>query len=435
MDPHDAVYSAVEFGVGGGADTNGEYLFWGNATSSSAGTFGVGVLKIGLSDPIGELADWYNVSFKAALMLKCGSHYEETIVPSGDYLSVRFGVGYNSETLGYYEQMEPDYQPTSGSGGTHIHTCNPTGDWEFEHDLEERPFSLAEVQAMYMIIWLRFDSTAFALIPEPDTPKSLLLLYVQAYILPEEYTPPPESIPTPGSFILRPNGDLAAWAWSSTEATRTAAVNETYYHGDGDVSFINSTDTGAMTAFTLTDPLPWLAGEGRIWQCYPWVVAKTAEPIDPDEAGIWLGMRWTSELLHGLTQIAPLQAGWYNHSVGPMVVGEGPYINWTYDELVSAQVYLTSGLNNSITQIAVLCVLVGVGPTDKEMGGALEFFSNGGFNTIFGILGFLGLIAVPVVAAWSYREGNDGLGVAAGAIVLMVLFGGFFLVGLSGAWG
>jgi hypothetical protein len=433
MDPHDAVYSAVEYGTGGGADTNGEYLFWGNATSSSAGTFGVGVLKIGLSDPIGELASWYNVSCKAALMLKCGSHYEETIVPSGDYLSIRFGVGYNSETLGYYEQMEPDYQPTSGSGGTNVHTSNPSGGWEFEHDLEERPFSLAEIQAMYMIIWLRFDSTAFALIPEPSTPKSLLLLYVQAYIIPEEYTPPPESTPTVGSFILRPDGDLASWAWSSTDATRTAAVNETYYHGDGDTSFINSTKSVAFTEFSLTDPASWLATEGRLYQCYPWVIAKTAEPIDPDEARLWVGM--DRSITHELPNIDAIQAGWYNHSVGPMLVGEGPYLNWTYADLVAAKVYINSYVSNiSITQIAVLCLLVATPTIEDPVGDIAEWLGiGGGFFTIFGVIGFLGLFATPIVTILAVRSGEvEPLRAAASALVLGIVFLCCFMVGLIG---
>ena len=255
-------------------------------------------------------------------MLKCGTHYEEAIVPSGDYLSVRFGVGYNSETLGYYEQMEPDYQPTSGSGGTNIHTCNPTGGWEFEHDLEDRPFSLEEVQAMYVIIWLRFDSAAFAQIPEPSTPKSLLLLYVQAYILPEEYTPPPDSTPTAGSFILRPDGDISSWAWLSTESTLAAAVNETYYHGDGDSSFINSTKSVAPAVFSLSNPPSWLAPMGRLYRCYPWAVAKTAEPIDPTKRGS--GSAWMNPLLTNCPTSTPCKLAGTTIASGPCWSGKAP---------------------------------------------------------------------------------------------------------------
>src|SRR4030042_1583901 len=75
MAPWEAVYSGVPFGTGAGADTNGEYLFWGNATSASNGLFGVGVLQVGLSDPIGELAEYYNISLKAAGILMWGSHF------------------------------------------------------------------------------------------------------------------------------------------------------------------------------------------------------------------------------------------------------------------------------------------------------------------------------------------------------------------------
>jgi hypothetical protein len=256
---------------------------------------------------------------------------------------------------------------------------------------------------------------------------------VYVWAEPAEYTPPPEDTPSAGSFILRPDGDLASWAWSSTDATRTAAVNETYYHGDGDTSFINSTKSVAFTEFSLTDPPSWLAPMGRIYQCYPWVIAKTAEPIDPDEARLWVGM--DRSITHELPNIDAIQAGWYNHSLGPMLVGEGPYINWTYADLVAAKIYINSYVSNiSITQIAVLCILVATPVIEDPVGEIAEWLGiGGGFFTIFGVIGFLGLFATPIVTILAVRSGEvEPLRAAASALVLGIVFLCCFMVGLIG---
>lgn len=436
-----AAYQLYSTELGGGADAHPGYVFWGNASSSTVGTFGIARVKLSLSDLVGEVADYYLVNvYTDGLIFRWPASTPLSMVPGsgpGHTMSSRVGWGYDDPELGGAYCQVGDWGPQEEGPKNFYEDINMT--------LESRPWSLAEVNAMYVEIDLRFDAEAVALVYGSGGAIRQILTYVHVWVEPAAYTPAPESTPTAGSFILRPETD--GWTdgdISFTEATAAGSINETNYHSDGDVSYLNKSDTlgetGQQVCY-MSDPPSWLLGSGNRYFVYPWIIARDDDPTGPEKyLFITLGI---AGAMYVGKQIGPdLQEGWYNNTPGrvglavPTDYPGGPRLDWGYAELKDMRLQIVASGASAISQLAVLCVISYIPPIDSDFGGVIGWLGEGhGILTVIGIFGFLGMIAVPVMAFVAYREDGEVMMTIGGALILMVLFGGFFLVGLSGSWG
>ena len=87
----------------------------------------------------------------------------------------------------------------------------------------------------------------------------------------------------------------------------------------------------------------------------------------------------------------------------------------------------------SITQLAVLCVLVGEVPAAEgfDFDFMTDWLGGHGILTILGVMGLALLVAVPTMTVIQFREGDDdGFLTVVRAVCLLVLGFGLFLCGL-----
>ncbi len=420
-----AIRSDVEYIVN--TDTHAEYLKWGNATSSTSGTFGIAYGRFQLTDLTGEVASYYHVNVRAAVNLFKGG-FETAISSTGGWLSVRLGFG--SEAATADSETVGAYQAAMGSTGQEVHNEDT-----IECDALDRPWSAAEVNDGYVVLALRFDASAYSLIYGTGL-AFFLCNFLQVQVDPEDYTPAP--VPTYGaeSFILRPDGDVVNATTNSSEATVFDALNETNYHSDADNSYIWTVPgVDCSAVLTMTDPETWQLAD--YYRCTLWVIAKTNDTTPPDDAW-WVGLTGGSHF--AVYDLGPLLGSYANRSQMYPSDGQSSDLNWTFGQLCNMTVSLMEFENTNITmsQLAVIVEAFSYGPDDggtgTDMSGMARFLMNGGFAAILGLLGFGLVCAAPIIMVVKNREDDTMMGFF--VAILVGIFGLAFLwAGLTGHWG
>lgn len=424
--------------------------------------FGTATVKLGLEDPGGVTADYYNVRVYIKTIVFddfLGSVADGTLSFLDQYTWAWFGVGVSGADTPDIETYYPtdtvwEYVDTSGttwyngislerqpSGGAISYVTGggmpyPIMYQDFdENPMYERPWTLDEVNNMY--IWGEFgwSSSIFGTIAYYDG-GTLALALAQFYVevFPDtDYTAPTN--PT-GSFIIRPDSDIGLDGWANEtgiEANLWASLDETTSSSDLATTYIYTNDSNEVWYdCTFTDPPAWAANTE--YALYPWLFLQ-CENYEPD----WDTFYWhvTPRSEQWETLIMPsIMTHWCNRSVALETVystGEP----WTLAQITRVMASITVSCTEqvNISQMAILCVPTGdviIPPGEEPADGSaiMEWFTEqNGVIYLFGIMGFVGVIAVPVMGAYAYKEGGGAQAIL-GAVMAWFLFMGFLLVGV-----
>lgn len=441
-------------------ETNRSYLYFGNATSASdtASQFGIGRAVFRLSDPVGTsdywqvsvTTWWAGITYLSPTWTEVGSY---TLSATGVYSSGNVGVGILasdtgagsttivSEQLHTSAYLESYWEinggaPTDQPPSTWRRPATGTDWWDATtNTLTGTPWTLDEVRRMVVIVDLRFETTIFSYISrQAGSSVSLALGGVSVAIAPAAYTPP--AVPS-GGFILRPNADIGVDDMSyypGTEDGYFDAVNETNQFGDGDTSYINGTwalGNGVILGF---ENVPSWVDDDTVFSVTAWVIAR--ETVDSSYPLVTALVRGSEGGVTGGTFSTLIS--YANRSVYAPV-NPDTNLSWTVDQVNDLTMTLAPwwailvGYTGEcrITQVALLVV-----PVTQEPGGSTSFAdvfywlgAGGGFFGILGAIGFFGMVAIPIMAAYAYREGAGGE-IFVGATITFVLFLGFFLTSL-----
>ncbi len=232
-----------------------------------------------------------------------------------------------------------------------------------------------------------------------------------------------------GNQILRPNGDLDIGIdWNVIPSgSAYAALDETNTYSDGDTTYISSSLSGFSASFNFDDPDPTLDTEAS-YNCTVWVYAKSSEDYSWERTMyIELATGW-SDTVEEHTVITGTWHNWTMQFETSPATGRA----WTWDELVDLKLWVWGSANMSVTQIAVIITDINYqAPTEgRGSWSSLDWISGGGMMALFGIFGFLGMIAAPTIAYLQYKNGEEGILAGANFVWLMMFFGGLFLCGL-----
>ena len=432
------------------------------ATSSTVGDFGTAYLELGLEDPTGEVADYYSVRVYVKTIVFddfLGAWAEGTLSFLDQYTWAWVGLKVSGAETADLETYWPtdtnlEYADASGTSwyNSNVLELAPEGSqmaikswtgWSIQyHDFDEnplyeRPWTLDEVNNMHLYGEFGWSPNIFDYLAyhTPGDPIALALSQFYVEVFPETYSP----AATPeGSFILRPNGDRAMDGWlnESDEADDLwASLDETTRGSDWDDTYIYTADSGELYySCTFTDPPSWAADTE--YAIYPWMIVQSESYTYGEGFFLWsvypVYQQWET------LEVLSVMNFWCNRSVELATVystGDA----WTLPDLtiLVGTLSIEAIHQVNVSQLAVLCVPltdVDIEPGEGEDGGAGIFdfvVSGGGVATIFAVIGFFGMIAVPVLTVYASRE--EGLAESAlGGFIMMVLFLGFFLVGVLG---
>lgn len=456
------------------------YLYW-NATGPGNGNFGTSTTRFQLTDPIVE-HEYYTLKFciRAAIFDGLPNHDLDNEIHV-DFLeshshSVRVGLTYYDEDLpitatwpewGEYSYIQqpsvssaPPFQyKFRGQGVNFIDDSSVMFDqsggslvdangtyWTQSicwHNFSlnpytEMPWTYDEVCAMTGTVWLSMGNSIFDFDAYLDY--DFMLTLTQFYIVatPVDY----EAEEYPGAFILRPNGDdpfNEEWYNESDSATNLfASVNETKALSDQDDTYIYWDPSGGgenWVGFSLTDPPDWAYDTS--YEIRAWFIMQSSDDtfytFEEEIYEMWvlpLGEYPQRELGY----IA--HSFWFNDSLTS--IGPNSEDNWTLESLTTLRVafhsYVSLGAYWNISQIAVLCIPSSYVYVPVEEDASQEFTSfllvGDNFKAIFGVMGFLGLIAVPLIACRRYQSGGGGLAILAFLISGICVFFGFLIVGI-----
>jgi len=435
-------------------------VYWPNYSAANP-TTGEGVMKLGLTDPVGETASYYTVDVRVYLNTLFGWNYGAAYPPSqptfgrwtlpegynDGNLAISIGVGFaaSDEVASDYESAR-DYvdlpHATADLTMGYLGGLTVTG-LQMNDSGTLRPFSSAEVAEMYVVVALVFSDsvrTNIDIYGTPADPYSVWLAYLDVQIVPAVYTPPPPYVPPVGSFILRPDSDVlnASWgAYPSTVDGMYDSTNETPLGGDGLLTY-------AWTSYSYRGS--WVLGftdcpAGYVYAdkflVRPWVIAKSTTA----STGMLQVLIFDQTARSDVTTVAltTLPSYFSNQSSTAYVPNPRTNTTWTIAdinnlgmEVVGLDIGTSAGALY-VTQIGLLVMPVFSETSHWDFSAMTDWLGGNGILTMIGVFGFCILIAVPTMAVIAYRDGDDSaFGSVVHAAVLMVIGFGFFLVGLIG---
>lgn len=419
-------------------------VLWGDANSAIDGSYGTAEVRYTLTDLTGETSAYYYLDYKIWVRVVKGYPPEGAtgITAPTAALSFRAGFGYtDSAPTGPNEAINETYQNISVGVGTFPRTAT-TIDWfGVNNSAEGRPFTTAEINALYVVVQIRFDPYGWSvLLSQSPTPINLGICYTALRAVPIEYTPEAE---TTGGFVLRPNADNFAQGWSNYSVDgysgKYGALNDTTKHGDAEQSYANATwAKSAYLGLGFTDPPSWAADiEYRV---VLWAIIRHTET----------GLGELHTLTMSVSSAGIDQKEYYPSTSYTNNTHESDYIPgssdyWTLLELedIMANFWLDwSGTTPSgelrMTQVAFLCIPVVPGDYVPDTGDYTDdsfrvwLTTGNGMYTLFAIMGVFGMVAGAPLAIIMFKEGRkDGVGALALAIVIIFMSLCFLLVGLS----
>ncbi len=476
------------------------YLYW-HAAAADDGIFGTSTTTVTMSDPVTphdyyevqlriraaiwdglpetNLTGQVNVNFVQTIYnnVRVGLYYEDEGTPIqteypawGQFSHFQDAVdgstmapfGYNTWTGGNGVNMDAGdsikfdringwlLTPDNGSYYTPLNIAAHTFD---ENPYHERPWTYDEVCDLKAKVWLTWNPSIFTGILNLDHGLMMGLVQVYLVVLPTTYTPDETA---PGSFILRPDGDLVLYNWFRGEDWGNSTdlydeVNETDWASDQDDSFINTTlgASGNIAMFDLEAPPSW-ADTTATYALYPWAIYEATELLSNSDIFFTLGAASAGAAYDSETALT-IQTYWTNLTFESLLDPSDGQA-WSFSDLDDLTVFVTSVLvygysdasgSLNVSQLAVLCVPSEYGvyppegepePTTEPVVDLLDWFMVGGVTALFGIIGFFGMIAAPALAAYSYREGHGGLRALVILFLFEILFVGFLWVGVRAHW-
>jgi hypothetical protein len=434
------------------------WIHWPNYSATTP-TTGQSYVRLGLSDPVGELADWYTVNVRVyvqtlATKVATGELYHADYVATdaGLNVAVAGGVGYGATTgyTGDWSGSDYEVAPAYANVGRSVsagvlmdHAGVLVSNIQNNQSGTPRPFSLAEVQNMYVYMSLLWTDQAYALLTYltgTTYPYTLGSPYIDIQIVPASYTPPAPYVPPTGSFILRPNIDVLNASWGAYPGTMDGmfdATNETTVGGDGLLTY-------AWTSYSYRGS--WTLGftdcpSGYIYatkfMVRPWVIAKSTTA----STGLLQVMIYDSTARSSDVQVLleALPTYYTNSTSTDYLLNPRNNATWSITDLNNLQmdvIGLDVGTTTGflyVTQIAVLVTPVFSETSSWDFSSMVGWLGGHGILTIVGVFGFLILVIVPTMAVIAYKDGDDSaFGSVVHAAVFMVIGFGFFLVGLIG---
>ncbi|MBN2223069.1 MAG: hypothetical protein JW765_00185 [Deltaproteobacteria bacterium] len=317
-----------------------------------------------------------------------------------------------------------------GFGKTTYHTFD-------ENPAEGRPWSYDEVENIQARLYIAVQPSIFDWATDLDY--NMVLAVSQFYVvaIPVDYTP---DTTIPGSFVLRPDSDLSdieGWTNESGDASPLyAAVDETDYYSDRNATFVSHTPPASedWLGFGFTDP-PETALD-TTYNLTFWMVNQVSDlSYSVEESSAYT----VTVMPHGdyeyaqTSEVYTLFEFWGNFTFSvppPSSDSDG----WTLEQLAEIESSIVShlilGAIVNISQVAILCEPGVYIPSewDEEEDFALStWLVTGGIPTIFGVIGFIGMIAIPAVAIVMAREGEGGYEALLSCAMLFLVFLGFFL--------
>ena len=431
-------------------DNNPGCVLWGNASSSTDGSFGTAEVRYELTDLIGETADYYYIDMLVGAMGKDGDITDPTqmnscwlLAPGSESWSMRLGFGYIDADSGTAEFIDEDYQNITGAGGSYPQKEYTTMSWsDVENDVEGRPFTKSEINNLYVVLQLRFDPAMYnALLGKDEAPPVYLgVCFALLLVVPTTHTP---EVPPTGGFILRPDGDTFANGFENYSVDSYegmyGALNETNRHGDAEQSYINASwSKSAFVGLEFTDPPSWAADveyKVTLWS----IIRQTETGVG---AYYTLTMSISSD---GYDQKVYYPSTSYtnNTHASDFVPGSAEY--WTLTDLedILANMWLgwvgeTPSGELRVTQVAFLCVPIVPGDYVPDTGDYTDdsfqawLTTGNGMYTIFAVMGGFGLIAGAPLAIIMFKEGRkDGVGALALSVAIIFISLCFLIVGLA----
>ena len=450
----------IVWGVGDGDEDDNQYdgdpgvALWGNATSSTDGSFGTAEIRLTLSDIVGEAADYYIIYMRiySNIIREFDCATPEDVENAGtttlsEYLSLRIGFGYVDADTGTSQFINETYSNLSGSSTTPAIWSSGVNQWdEQENEPFDRPFTASEINNLFVIIQMRFDPQAWGYITMTNPPLvTFALCYFHLLVDPAEYTP--ETQPT-GGFVLRPNDDRFVTGYENYSVDgyedMYGALNETNRHGDADQSYVNASwSKFALLELGYTDPPAWATDVE--YKVVFWCIIRQTET----------GIGTVRELTMGLVpdQREKYRATFYpttsytnNTYASDFVPGGSNY--WSLLELEGIKTFFALTWEGDdtptgefrMTQCAFLVTPVVpsdyVPPgVDYEFDNVLEFLGPGnGFSILFAVIGGIGLIVTAPLMIMFYKDGREsGIEAVALGFCWVTASLGFLIIGTS-AW-
>jgi len=449
-------------------------VWFGEVTSETDpdGIYGMGNLRVTLDDLTeSEMAasDYWTVSVQIFGMMTGGPLDVNASSPGDPWgpqtlavhtpaASIRMGLGYTDAATGSSEVLDDTYHylETWGEiGGSTLYiNYLISEDYPYvggqmlnqENLALDRPFTTDEINHMHLWLQWRLDQVTYdgwySADPGDIPPYRFKVAWVLIYLTSSTYTPPDD----PGTFILRPNDDIANNGWTNYSVDDYqglyGATNESGWMGDGTESYINSTwaiSRGFRLGFTdVPDGVPDSA-RFTITLC---MVAR--ETVEYNSNMIVTSIFAAEGFLYNQSATTP--AAYWMNLTHECDLSPDTEETWTVEELNLMQVVFNLWANPfldpdgecQITQIQVICYPVegydSTLPPDFEpidFDDVAVWLSEGhGFSTIFAIMGAFGMFLVAPFIAISVREDKKK---AFEAIVLgLVIFACSFAMFIAG---
>ena len=421
-------------------------VLWGDAESATDGSYGTGEVRFEVEDLAGEVADYYYLEFWIWTIIvygvpPAGVTYPD---PATESISFRLGFGYTDAASGSNEFINSTYVNVSASSGAPFETTAGSLEWyDIENGAENRPFTLSEMNHLYVVIQMRFDPGGWgALHSQANPPYNLGICYTALRAVPTTHTP---ETPQTGSFVLRPDMDIHVNGFENQTVSDNegmyGALNETNQHGDAEQSYINASwDKSAFVSFGFTDPPAWATDID--YRVTLWTIIRHTET----------GIGTLYSLTMSISSDGYDQKSYYPSTSYTNNTHDSDYVPggadwWTLTDLEDIIAHLWLGWTGAtpsgelrVTQLAFLVTPVVPGdyvpPTgDYEFEDVLDFFGEGnGFSIIFAVIGGIGLIATAPLMIMYYKEGREsGIGAIALGACMIAASLGFLIVGTN-AW-
>ena len=428
------------------ASVKENFVYWGCATSTTSGTFGIADVVVSLSDIQGTQADYYDITIcnvmgrfegpAGSFNLYGGADLQDF---AGFQQGVSFLVGESRVTQMYDSTQIPGIYTEWPNDDVYNYTSMSL-DLDFADS--DRPFTASEINSMYLIFEMYFTPQAWTAMNTvgADSPLSIYLTELFIIATPVyDYTPPVYS----SSFIIRPNGEVTNSGmnfYPGTEDGTFDAVNDTQYFGDADVSYMNCSWSYSNYVSLTFDDAPSYVSDNRLYAIDLWVIARETVSssgrvlflLSTDAEGI---LYYTEPLGQYYTNVSD---DWLYHNgtgegftvaeINHLTLRIGPW--FIPGETPGSGQFL-------VTQIGIMCRPVSYieddGGDSPGFGDVVYWLGKqNGILAIFGVMGFLGMIGIPVITYLSYRN-EGGFNAVLSGVMLFMLFFIFFIVAVFAA--
>lgn len=464
MNPSPTWGSNVDYGLDDNLfDGTPGCVYWGNTTSDTSGTFGTARLLLGLTDIVSTTGDYWSIDVSVGSRVLGGalpynSGDSSVNVADSQFLSVNAGFRAVVSGQFHYGTSTPVIAVDTSSTPVETH-CQPCSFFNIMDDNAGRPWSTAEIEAGYLFIDLRFDSNAWGTFTYWDTPISLVICWIVVQIQSETYSVPAL---TDDSFVLRPDGDWTNtnW-WGHTDTVELwDNLNETNYHSDNDISYVQSAWTNyTVYGNSFEDPPETVDPTGYFYISI-WVIAKeTIAQTDSDltiytvipnydvytnDTKPFLGMSYDAETT---TSFSNFSRSFSTYS-GDFVMPFRSFV--TYAELLMISTLYSVAYTTAtptgyarISQVALLCTPMTPTIVPDDDGGESPGFDDmfdwlgrgGGIMSLFGLFGLCFMVLGPTVMYLKYESGDDAMLAIGLGLIIAIMGLGMFWAGLAGHWG